>query len=68
MTESAQQLSQAQALTETNLINGGLLNQTGGFGRQDAVRGHDIDLVSTSLFQDLCSSNKALHVINDVIL
>lgn len=32
------------------------------------MRGHDIDLVSTSLFQDLCSSNEALHVVNDVIL
>lgn len=29
---------------------------------------HHKDLVGSTLFQDLCSSNKAFHIINDIIL
>lgn len=32
------------------------------------MSGHHKDLVGSTLFQDLCSSYKAFHIVNDVIL
>lgn len=50
------------------LIDGRLLYECGRVCRQQAVRGHDVNLVGTSLLQDVCCCNKVLHVIYDVIL
>uniref|UniRef100_A0A480IX48 Phosphoribosyl pyrophosphate synthase-associated protein 1 isoform X1 n=1 Tax=Sus scrofa TaxID=9823 RepID=A0A480IX48_PIG len=50
-----------------HLVDGGLLDQARGLRGQDAVRGHDVDLVRASLFQDLRSGHETLHVVNDVV-
>lgn len=50
------------------LINSRFFNESGRLSRQQAVRGHDEDLIGASLLQDLCGSDKFLHVVNDVIL
>lgn len=54
--------------TSSYLVDGRLLDETRGVGRQQAVRGHDVNLVGSSLLQDLCGRNKVPHVVDDVIL
>lgn len=53
---------------DSYLIDGGLLYEPRGISRQQAVGGHDVDLVGSSLLQNLSCCHKILHVIYDVIL
>lgn len=50
------------------LINGRLLYEPWGVSRQQAVGGHDVDLIGSSLLQNLSCCHKILHVIYDVVL
>lgn len=53
---------------KTHFVYGGLFDEARGVCRQEAVGGHDVDLISSSLFQNLGCCHKVLHIINDVIL
>lgn len=57
-----------QSGEQTHIINGGFLYETGSICWQEPMSSHHKNLVGSTLFQDLCSSYKAFHVINDVIL
>ena len=61
-------LSTRTGKTSAHLVNGGLLYEARGVCRQQAVGGHDVDLIRPTLLQDLCRRDKVLHVVNDVIL
>ena len=51
-----------------HLVDGGLLYEAWGVCRQQAVGGHDVDLIGPALLQDLCRRNEVFHVVYDVIL
>lgn len=53
---------------KSDLIYGRLLNEAWRIGRQQAMGGHDINLIGSSLLQDLCWCHKVFYIINDVIL
>lgn len=55
-------------LLRAHLINSRLLYEAGSVGRQQSMCGHDVNLIGSSFFQDLCSSNKVSNIIYDVIL
>ena len=52
----------------THLVDGGLLNEPGRIGGQEAMSGHDVDLIGASLLQDVCGRYEVLHVVYDIIL
>lgn len=52
----------------SHLVDGRLLDEAGGVAGQDAVRGHDVDLVGASFLQRLGRRHKAVHVVDDVVL
>lgn len=52
----------------SHLIDGRLLYEAWSVCRQQTMRGHDINLIGPSLFQDLCGSNEVSHIIYDIIL
>lgn len=60
--------SDALGATSSHLVDGRLLDETRGVGRQQAVRGHDVDLVRSPLLQDLRGGDKVPHVVDDVVL
>ncbi len=55
-------------INETHFVYGGLLDEARGVCRQEAVGGHDVDLISSSLLQNLSCCHKVLYIINNVIL
>lgn len=59
---------QKKILPRAHLINSRLLYEAGSVGRQQSMCGHDVNLIGSSFFQDLCSSNKVSNIIYDVIL
>lgn len=52
----------------THLVDGGLLDESGRVAGEDAVRGHDEDLVGPPFLQRLRRRHKAVDVVDDVIL
>lgn len=51
-----------------HLVDGRLLYEAGSVGGQQPVRGHDVDLIGSSFFQDLRCCHKVSDIVYDVIL
>lgn len=55
-------------LRQAHLINSRLLYEARSVGGQQSVCGHDVNLIGSSFFQDLCSCDKVSNIVYDVIL
>lgn len=55
-------------LWRAHLVDGRLLYEAGSVGGQQPVRGHDVNLIGSSFFQDLRCCHKVSDIIYDVIL
>lgn len=66
--EEKQATANTLRLWRAHLVDGGLLDEAGSVGGQQPVRGHDVNLIGSSFFQNLRCRHKVSDIIYDVIL